>query len=112
MGKTLRELQEENARLKAIRDIEAENKTLKKGKKRMRKAYRKQNYLLRNPKKVKFVKKVAVGAKRASIGMAKGVGAVAEQYAKAQASQTKRPASKKRKSTGGFGLGINPNFFG
>jgi hypothetical protein len=107
--KSTEQIQEENRLLKErsiARDIARSEKAEDKA---LRRQAKRENIALKNPKKIRFVKKVGSGAKDLGKGVLWGINKAGEQYAKAQAS--KQPQSRrvrkvkkvqKKKKTGGL----------
>jgi len=95
--KTTEEIQEENRLLrerKIAGDIE---RSEKEEDKRLRRQVQKENIALKNPKKVRLVKKVGGGAKDLGKGLLWGINKAGTQYAKAHASRQPQERSSKKK---------------
>lgn len=116
---TLEELKRENERLKNIDQAKEEIRQIDKE----RLILEKENRALRNPKKVRFVKKITGGVKDLGKGLLWGMKTAGTQYAKSQASrepQKRRVRKKKgskvkrvrkvKRSNFGSQFGLEPRF--
>ena len=97
MGKSLDQLRREN---EALRQREFGKQQIKKQKKEDRREKLKltaENVALKNPKKIRFVKKVGKGAVKVGGFIGKGIVKAGEQYAKAEASRRPQPQKRRKK---------------
>ena len=96
MSKTLEQLRKENRQLRLMEESDREMREIEQTRKREIKLLKKENFNLRNKKKVIFVKKAGSGLAKVGKFIGKGIVKAGEQYAKAQESQRQPPKKIKK----------------